>query len=83
MCRSDTESAVVKESKKSKYNLNFQGLFKRKPDPSTVPQQDDSNDDAARSEATVIIEDDPPKSVRLLFIHFGCGNRFNIFIQTG
>lgn len=62
--RSDTESADIKQSKTKKFNLNFDGFFKKKTQKSDVEQNaDDGNDDAAPSEATVIIEDDPPKSV--------------------
>ena len=70
--RSDTESADVKQSKQKKFNLNFEGLFKKKQqkldhagdneDPESPNEEDDN---AAPSEATVIIEDDPPRKVSL------------------
>ncbi|KAJ6645727.1 hypothetical protein Bhyg_00936, partial [Pseudolycoriella hygida] len=66
---SDTESADLKQTKLKKYQINFEGLFKKKPQKVvTVAKTDpeapveDPNDDAAPSEATVIIEDDPPKA---------------------
>lgn len=71
--RSDTESADVKASKSKKYNINFEGLFKKKPQKLATDVEenadgaDDGNDDAAPSEATVIIEDDPPKPVIYYF----------------
>ncbi|XP_037041947.1 fasciclin-3 isoform X3 [Bradysia coprophila] len=65
----DTESADLKQSKFKKYQINFEGLFKKKPQKVVDVEKnnaeaptDDPNDDAAPSEATVIIEDDPPKS---------------------
>lgn len=65
---SDTESADVKQTKLKKYQINFEGLFKKKPQKVVDVEKneapvEDPNDDAAPSEATVIIEDDPPKSV--------------------
>ncbi|KAG4079442.1 hypothetical protein HA402_005139 [Bradysia odoriphaga] len=66
---SDTESADLKQNKFKKYQINFEGLFKKKPQKVVDVEKnnaeapaDDPNDDAAPSEATVIIEDDPPKS---------------------
>lgn len=66
---SDTESADVKQTKFKKYQINFEGLFKKKPQKPVDAEKNDAeapaedpNDDAAPSEATVIIEDDPPKS---------------------
>lgn len=71
--RSDTESAVFKQSKAKKYQINFEGLFKKKPQKLVDVEKnnadahaEDPNDDAAPSEATVIMEDDPPKSVSLI-----------------
>lgn len=71
--RSDTESADLKQTKTKKYQINFDGLFKKKPQKVVDVEKndadapvDDPNDDAAPSEATVIMEDDPPKSVSLI-----------------
>lgn len=73
--RSDTESAVFKQTKAKKYQINFEGLFKKKPQKLVDAEKNDAgvpaedpNDDAAPSEATVIMEDDPPKSVSLIFV---------------
>lgn len=58
----------MKQTKAKKYQINFEGLFKKKPQKVVDVEKndataDDPNDDAAPSEATVIMEDDPPKSV--------------------
>lgn len=73
--RSDTESADLKQTKAKKYQINFEGLFKKKPQKVVDVEKsagdapaEDPNDDAAPSEATVIIEDDPPKSVSFIVV---------------
>lgn len=71
--RSDTESAVFKQTKAKNFYVNFEGLFKKKPqkvaDAENIYTEgtgEDPNEDAAPSEATVVMEDDPPKSVSLI-----------------
>lgn len=60
----------MKQTKAKKYQINFEGLFKKKSQKIVDVEKNDAdaaaedpNDDAAPSEATVIIEDDPPKVV--------------------